>query len=405
MGCPDCGRELPGDRRYAVWCQHCSWNLAAPPVEASREVERESKLADALISGRTPGPERSVGALLLSLPVLLVPLPSLLGGLALLGFYRPLLFAAPFAAILFVITAIFRPRLNRLPGNVQAVTRQQAPQLYDVLDRLAGQTGTAKLESVVVTTDTRIAIDRIGWRYRRVLRLGLPAWAVLNPQERYAVLAHAMYDDQRGMHDRVLGAAEHILDELAATVQPGALDSAGNGKLKSSEGVVVLVGQGSDDQVLHSRLVQIANAVLWPPIRGYRRLLRRLDLSGRQRREYRIDRRIAELVGSEPTARSLERLLLADTGYRALERAIRRGPISDPLDVLRRTAAEIPDHELVRVIRLDQAQNGRTDADHPPTWQRTRLLRANPTPTTSVFAPSKDDELTAAARAAVRDYD
>ncbi|RZU15438.1 hypothetical protein EV645_2976 [Kribbella rubisoli] len=374
-------------------------------MEASREVERESKLADVLISGRTSGPERSLGAFLLSLPVLLVPLPGLLGGLALLVFYRPLLFAAPFAVILFVITAIFRPRLNRLPGNAQAVTRQQAPQLYDVLDRLAVQTGTPKLESVVVTTDTRIAIDRIGWRYRRVLRLGLPAWAVLNPQERYAVLAHAMYDDQRGSHDRVLGAAEHILGELAATVRPGALDSAGDGKLKSSEGVVVLVGQGSDDQVLHSRLVQIANAVLGPPIRGYRRLLRRLDLSGRQRREYRIDRRVAELVGSEPTARSLERLLLAGACYRALARAVRFEPGSDPLDVLRRTAAEIPDHELVRLIRLDQAQNGRTDADHPPTWQRTRLLRANPTPTTSVFAPSKDDELAAAARAAVREYD
>ncbi|MER7244259.1 M48 family metallopeptidase [Kribbella sp. NPDC000426] len=339
------------------------------------------------------------------MPVLLVPLPGLLGGLALLVFYRPFLFAAPFAAILFVITAIFRPRLNRLPRNARAVTRQQAPQLYDVLDRLAAQTGTPKLESVVVTTGTRIAIGRIGWRYRRVLLLGLPAWVALNPQERYAVLAHATYDDQRGTHDRVLGAAEHILGELAAAVQPGALDSAGDGKLKSSEGVVVLVGQGSDDQVLHSRLVQIANAVLGPPIRGYRRLLRRLDLSGRQRREYRIDRRVAELVGSEPTARSLERLLLAGACFRALARAVRFEPGCDPLDVLRRTAAEIPDHELVRLIRVDQAQNGRTDADHPPTWQRTRLLRANPTPTTSVFAPSKDDELAAAARAAVRDYD
>jgi hypothetical protein len=168
--------------------------------------------------------------------------------------------------------------------------------------------------------------------------------------------------------------------------------------------VDVIVGRGTH-QILHSRLVKIANALLGPPIRGYERLLRRLDLSGRQRREYRIDRRIAELVGSEPTARSLERTLLAGTCYRALERAVRVGRGSDPLDVLRRAAAEIPDHELVRLIRLDQAQNGRTDADHPPTWQRTRLLRANPAPTTSVFAPSKDDELAAAARAAVRDHD
>ncbi|MFD3405792.1 hypothetical protein ACFWUU_34215 [Kribbella sp. NPDC058693] len=101
-------------------------------------------------------------------------------------------------------------------------------------------------------------------------------------------------------------------------------------------------------------------------------------------------------------------MLLAGTCYRALARAVRFEPGSDPLDVLRRTAAEIPDHEFVRLLRLDQARNGRTDADHPPTASRTRLLRANPTPTTAVFAPSKDDELATAARAAaayLRDHD
>lgn len=408
--CPACERPLAADPRYVVWCQSCGWNLDTTPVvrEPAWQVEREQKLADALAAGRTPGPERSLGAFLLSLPVLLVPLPLFLGGVALLVFYRPLLFAAPFAAIAFVFTAIFRPRIKRLPAAAQAVTRERAPQLYDVLDRLAAQTGTPTLDGVVVTTDTWIAVDRIGWRYRRVLRLGLPAWAVLSPQERYAALAHVLYDDQRGTHDRVLGAAEHILDELAATVQPGALDSAGNGKLKSSEGVVVLVGQGSDDQVLHSRLVRIASAVFGPPIRGYRRLLRRLDLAGRQRREYRIDRQVSEHAGSEPTARSLERVLLAGTCYRALEHAVRFEPGSDPLDVLRRTAAGIPEHEFVRLVRLDEAHNGRTDLDHPPTALRTRLLRAGPTPTTSVFAPAKDEELAAAARAAsvhLRDHD
>jgi hypothetical protein len=275
-----------------------------------------------------------------------------------------------------------------------------APQLYDVLDRLAAQTGTPKLQHVVVTTDTRIAIERVGWRYRRTLRIGLPAWSVLGPQERYAVLAHVLYDDQRGLHDRVLGAAQHIIGELATAVTPGKLDSAGNGRIKHSEGTVVIVGQGSDDQILHAWLVKLGSAILGPPIRGYQRLLHRLDLVGRQRREYRIDRRVADHVGSEPTAMSLERVLLAGICLPALERSVRFDRKVDPLDTLRRTAAEIPDHEFARLVRIDQASNGRSDAEHPPTWQRTRLLRARPTPTTTVFAPSKDDELAAAARAA-----
>ncbi|MFD7159676.1 hypothetical protein ACFV9C_34115 [Kribbella sp. NPDC059898] len=332
--------------------------------------------------------------------MLLLPLPGLLGGIALLAFYRPVWFAAPFAAVLFVLTAVFRPRITRLPDSAQPVGRSEAPQLYDVLDRLAAQTGSSKLQHVVVTVDQRIAVDRVGWRYRRTLRIGLSSWSVLGPQERYAVLAHAMYDDQRGVHDRVLGAAQHIIGELAATVTPGRLDSAGDGRIHHMEGVV-LIRQGSDDQILHSWLVKLSNAVLGPPIRGYRRLLHRLDLVGRQRREYRIDRRVAEHVGSEPTAASLERVLLAGICFRAAERAVRFDRAGDPVGTLRRTAAEIPEHEFARLVRVDRAQNWRSDAEHPPTWQRTRLLRAHPTPTTTVFAPSKDDELTKAARAAL----
>jgi hypothetical protein len=408
-GCPQCARTLPTDRRYAIWCRRCGWNVELPAAEGPAwQLERERELADALADRPASGPERSLAAFLLAVPVLLVPLPSLLGGIALLAFYRPVWFAAPFAGILFVITAIFRPRIARLPESAQLVTREQAPQLYDVLDRLAAQTGTPQLQRVVVTTDTRIAIDRVGWRYRRVLRLGLPSWTVLGPQERYAVLAHAMYDDRRGTHDRVLNAAQHISGELAAAVTPGALDVADDWTVERSEGVDYRVGRGSTDQVLHHRLTQIASAILGPPIRGYRRLLRRLDLAGRQRREYRIDRRVAEHVGSEPTARSLERLLLADICYRSLERAVRFDPAGDPLETMRRTAAEIPEHEFVRLVRVDQARSGRTDAEHPPTWQRTRLLRMPPTPTTTVVTPTADSELATAARAAVaglRDYD
>lgn len=402
VDCPRCGRALPEDRRYAIWCRHCGWNLEPAPIadEPGWQVERERKLADALVERPAFGPERSLSAFLLSLPVLLVPLPGLLGAIALLAFYRPLWFAVPFAAILVVLTAVFRPRITHLPPDAQAVTREQAPQLYDVLDRLAAQTGTPTLRNVVVGTGTRIAVHRIGWRYRRTLLLGLSHWMVLGPQGRYAVLAHALYDDQRGTHDRVLGAAQHILGELAASVTPGALDVADDWTIGRSEGVDYRMGRGSTDHVLHHRLTQIGNALLGPPIRGYRRLMRRLDLVGRQRREYRIDRRVAEHVGSEPTAASLERALLADICYRALERAARFDRTTDPLDALRRTAAEIPEHEFARLVRVDQARNGRSDAEHPPTWQRTRLLRVNPTPTTTVFAPTKDDELTAAARAA-----
>jgi hypothetical protein len=412
VDCPQCGRVLPDDRRFVVWCRHCGWNVdPAPAVRAPEPawlVEREGRLAEALAQGRLGGRERSAAAFLLSLPVLAVPLPGLLGGLALAAFYRPFWVSIPLAAIAFTLTAIFRPRINRLPAEAQAVLRDDAPQLYDVLDRLAAQTGTPRLTSVLVTVAGRVAVERIGWTRRRVLLIGLPAWSVLAPQERYAAIAHALNDDQRGVHDRVLGAAEHILTELNLTVTPGVLDEAPEWRMGTWEGEAYIGNYSTEDQIRHSYLTKLGNALFGPPIRGYRRMLRKLNLPGRQRREYRIDRRVAELTGSEPTARSLERVLLAGTCFRALQRAVRFNRDGDPLEVLRRTAAEIPDHELDRQLHVDRLRNGRVDADHPPTWRRTQLLRANPTATTAVHAPSRDDELTKAARHAIaylKDHD
>ncbi|MFD7159677.1 hypothetical protein ACFV9C_34120 [Kribbella sp. NPDC059898] len=42
VDCPRCSRPLPADRRYAVWCRHCEWNLEPAPAaqEPAWQLER-----------------------------------------------------------------------------------------------------------------------------------------------------------------------------------------------------------------------------------------------------------------------------------------------------------------------------------------------------------------------------
>jgi hypothetical protein len=89
-----------------------------------------------------------------------------------------------------------------------------APSLYAVLRSLATATGTRPVKTVVVTTLPRISITR------RTLRIGLPLWAGLEPQQRLAVLAHELYDARRGWYSEWrtdLKVAKLVGSDAAAT--------------------------------------------------------------------------------------------------------------------------------------------------------------------------------------------
>lgn len=331
-------------------------------------------------------------------------MPGVLGGLALLAFYRPLWWSIPLAGVVFTLTAIFRPRWHRLPLDAQSVSREQAALLYDVLDRVSTATGTPKLQHVVVTTEPAVSIDRIGWRYRRVLKIGLPAWEFLGPQDRVAAFAHAMYDDQRTPHDRVVRAADRILDDLSGYLTADNRDQVRYDGYNS--GMELVAVGSSEDQLQHYYVTKFVNAVFGPPIRGYRRLLTRLDLVGRLQRVYAADQKVASLAGADAAARALERVLLADTGFRVLERSKHFGAGNDPLDQLRRTAADVPEHEFLRRVLVSRLHNARLDADHPPTHRRTDSIRATRSTPSLVVRPVEssriDRELTPTAQAAIK---
>jgi Zn-dependent protease with chaperone function len=153
-------------------------------------------------------------------------------------------------------------------------------------------------------------------------------------------------------------------------------------------------------------VTRFVNATAGAVVRGYAAVLNRADLRSGQRAEYLADRRAASVAGSEATARALDRLVLADVAYRALERTLRHDRDHDPAEAVRRTIGEIPARELERRLRVSRLRDSRTDSTHPPTYLRSKLVRARQVPTAAVVlgiseAAATDAELMRAARPAL----
>jgi Zn-dependent protease with chaperone function len=393
--CPQCAHQIRVDKRYVTWCDRCDWNVDPSPPDTRYPAWRqklEHRLADTLYRELERGVVHRPGwdaaraaAYFLSGLLLLLPLAALLGGLGLLIFYRPLWLSIPLALIAFAMALLFRPRAHRLDPEAHVVTRDQAPRLYDVLDQIAEAIGTQRVAAVVVDTEPNIWFARVGWRFRPVIGIGLPLWIGLRPQERVAVLAHELGHGKNGdaRHGWIVGSARSILSELHEAFSEQPLD-----EFRRDRGYDLNAGIAEADVNLYTRIV---NATVGSLVRGYARLLDKADLRSSQRAEYLADRKAGEVAGSDATATALERLTLGETGYRALERALRFKRDLDPLEAVRLAVAEIPAREIERRVRASRIRETRTDSGHPPTYLRTKLLRTRPATAASVVLGLNDN--------------
>jgi Zn-dependent protease with chaperone function len=406
--CPQCAHQIPVDKRYVTWCDRCDWNVAPSPLDNTYPAGRqklEHRLADTLYRELERGAVHRPGwdaarvvAYLLSGLLLLLPLAALLGGLGLLIFYRPLWLSIPLALLAFAMVMLFRPRPHLLDPQAHVVTRDQAPRLYDLLGQIADAIGTQRVVVVVVDTEPNIWFGRIGWRFRPVIGLGLPLWVGLRPQERVAVLAHELGHGKNGdvRHGWVVAAARSILGELLATFSDQPLDQYRRDLSYYVNARAPYV----------SLLTRILNAIVSGLASGYLWLLDKVDLRSSQRAEYLADRKAGEIAGSEAAAWALERTLLADAAYHALERALRFQRDVDPLDAVRREVSAVPAREIERRVRASRIREIRTDSSHPPTYLRTKLIRTRPATAASVVLGLSDNaaidrELAAAGEAAL----
>jgi Zn-dependent protease with chaperone function len=377
--CPQCAHQLPNDPLYVTWCDRCDWNVDPTGPTDKTPVWRlrlEHRLADTLYreleQGKIhrPGWDAArIAAYLLSVVILLLPLAGLLGGIALLVFYRPLWLSVPLSVIPFGLAFLLRPRANQLDPDAQLIHREQAPLLFALLDKIAAAVGTTPVGAVALEAEPNVYYARVGWRFTPVVGIGLSLWMSLGPQERVAVLAHELGHGRNGdaRHGWVVNSASVILDELEETFSEQPYD-------RYREEVAYL----SDSGTATSLLTRFVNATVGGAVRSVRWVLTMIDLRSRQRAEYLADRRAAEIAGSEAGARAMERLVLADTSYRALKHAVRFGSEGDPLAAAAQAVNEIPAREVERRLRVSGRRDSRIDSSHPPTNLRAKLIRARP---------------------------
>jgi heat shock protein HtpX len=404
--CPRCSTAAVTARDAAPWCPSCEWNLDHfEPARRGPElgwlwVDRAShRVAWRLTAGQftrlADGPLRRRGVhaaqvVTLTIAVLLLLFVALLAGLGLwLILYDFPRFTILPGLVLLGLAVALRPRLGGIPGEVHFLDRAEAPELWSLVDRVAAHTG-APVPHVVGLDDSLGAYTiTVGLRGRRVLCLGGPLWAALDPQERVALLGHELGHFVNG--DQRRGPLAHV-----ALTTLGLLAS-----LTRSDGVAPANG------VLSLVVNLIVAAVQWLLSRlltGLHLLVLWIGQRDAQRAEYLADEIGARAAGSAAAVRLLDMLLISDaldTVIRREARALSAGPArharaghagsagrAGSAGQVRsageawRAAADVARANLdasVPVLRqLSRRDETSLFASHPPTGLRAQMLQRRP---------------------------
>lgn len=224
------------------WCEHCEFGLdrfklpvGHGPVgraiekygmrlgfRLNRRLFAEISARDIRRPGITPA---FVVLVVVSLVVTLATAGAAVGGVLLIISGNAVL--AFFGALLIGIAVVLRPRLGRLKPirkGFDEVTRDQAPELFALIERAAAAVGTQMVDMVFVGPDWNAFAGRYGLRRKRVLMVGVPMWVTLRPQERVALVGHELghfvnRDLRRGL---LTQPACTIFAQLASLFRPDA---------------------------------------------------------------------------------------------------------------------------------------------------------------------------------------
>ncbi|MFF0010476.1 M48 family metallopeptidase [Streptomyces sp. NPDC005374] len=372
--CPQCGVEIRTDRRFTTWCAACDWNVDPQgPSEKKhgldgvrRRVAQRygERLFDELRGGETSTGGRTLSGLLAFAIALAVHgLTFALAAVGLLGLVRGWGgLGMVFGLFLLALAWSLRPRLNRLSDDNRVLLRDDAPELYALVDEVAAALGTRGVDAVVVDARANAGVTHLGLR-GRLLTLGLPLWEVLSPQQRIALLGHELGHFTNGdtRHGMVVGTACRSLGTWHYYLLP----------------------------VPNPNTIQVVTNLACVPFRllvmAVAALLDLLTAQASQRGEYLADAAAARIGSTEGAVGLMDRLLVTDSIVITLRREsnarrMRGGSRvsahdSDGLwEALAAYMDSIPASEHERQRRVGVLRGHSVDASHPPTHLRRRLL-------------------------------
>lgn len=371
--CPDCGTPLTAEARFSSWCESCGWNLipANGRTDRSGPVQRTLARLGARTSDRLRSEASSatglrprlnpakVLALVLAAMVHLLTLALVAAGVFLVTQGGVIPIAA--GLVLFGMAWVCRPRPVETPDD--AIDPETIRYLADLANRVAEGVGTHPADMLRLEADFNASVVEVGWRRRRVLSIGVPLFAVLEPQERVAVLAHEFGHFVNG--DLLRGwfaqTAVNSLLQWVAVLRPHSLVD-------------------NDETGIPWPLMLPANlamlALAWIPL-GAALALLTLTFRDSQRAEYLADVRSTEVAGTDAAVASLTKLHLANVFDSVSQASSDADWLNNSLwDELRMRAEQLPESERNRAHRIEVSHASRVDLSHPPTAFRRSVVQS-----------------------------
>ncbi|MFD7688555.1 M48 family metalloprotease [Streptomyces sp. NPDC059781] len=404
--CPECGAAVRTDTRFVTWCRACDWNVDPDPGPEQKEQDRlhsarralarrhGEKLLAEVTAGGTLRARRDASSLFahaLALVVHGVTVALALGGIwCLVRGWGGL--GMVLGAFLLATAWTLRPRVAKLGDTAPVLLREDAPELYALIDEIAEVVGTRGVDRITIEAEVNAGVLEFGLRGRRALRLGLPLWEMLTPQQKVALLGHELghYSNGDTRHRFVVATAYRSLTTwyyyVAPTPHPDAVEL----------------------------FVNLFFAVPRLFLRGVLFLLDHLMLRAGQRAEYLADRAAARAGSTEAAVELMDRLLVTNSievllrseGNKAAvtgRRGIRAAEAGAEAiwERLGAYAASVPEDEYERRRRAGARRGHSVDSTHPPTHLRREcLLTGPPVPAAVTMDTGRERRVTAELAAA-----
>jgi Zn-dependent protease with chaperone function len=372
--CPQCKSSMVIAPGFRTWCSSCNWNAGIEEDSSSSGPlmrwysnlghRHGTMLLDRLCAGDPQkihaeyGP-RFVAAAIICLLVMGLSFVTGLLGMWLIWRFWPNFFAMIAGAGLIGLAWLQKPRVAHRPKDL--LTRDQYPNLFKLIDDVAGAIGLQPIQSVRIDHEFNASMSEATWARIPVLTIGLPLWKILAPQARVALVAHELAHRANGDPARssLLAAAIHALDQW-----------------------INVLTQDANDQAVGLSAV-FANAAMWLVLQlilAVRYSIMLLLYLDSQRAEYFADFLAARVAGSEAMKSTLASLAF----HKHLEPYLLRNFAAvdasgtSVLESFRKFVGSMPAHEIERLWRCQLAEHAQIDTSHPPTAYRVRFLEAHP---------------------------
>ncbi|MEK7433613.1 MAG: M48 family metallopeptidase [Cyanobacteriota bacterium] len=383
--CPSCKVTITYNPNYAEWCQECEWNLKFEDKIKSKSKFEEFYLKISKIQSKYLF-EKVINEDLFNLKISKLRIIAYIASFfiiilnfsfLIIGIYLLFLNWGGISNYLlsFVFLAIFwlsKPSLRKIPKD-DFLSKDNFPELYNLVNQVCNELKTTNVEGIILNEDFNASISEYGFSRKKVLRIGLPLWNVLNEEEKLDLLGHEISHCTNKDPSRriVIGTAIDILIDTGHAIYPDKLLS---NDISSDTWGYIPMELGKYVAIPINLLLRLISHILY----FFARSLCQMIWVDSQRAEYLADLNATKIMGKKSAISGMEKSFLYEIiDFELSKLALKNNKELENIDfftILNDKVSNLPFHETERLKRLSKFENHRLDATHPPTIYRIKML-------------------------------